>query len=217
MSEAADLQRIRLAVAKRADGQTAGLYAITCGITGRFYVGSSRRIADRLGRHRRDLRAGRHHCIPLQRAWAKYGEDAFSFDLLMVTTSADDLLRWEQDYLSADYLRPLLFNTCFIAGTCEGRPQSSETREKRAAALRGSRRTPEQCRRISEARKAATVSERGLANINAANAKRRFRFTEDQLREALKLRAAGASLSQMERVFRVSRHAIKRELDGRHV
>jgi group I intron endonuclease len=54
-----------------------GIYEIKCIDSGRRYVGSSMRMAYRFTEHARMLRKGRHHSIPLQRAWAKYGESAF--------------------------------------------------------------------------------------------------------------------------------------------
>lgn len=212
MSEAADLQRIRLDAAKRADGQTAGIYAITCAVTGRFYVGSSRRLAARLSRHRRDLRAGKHHCIPLQRAWNKYGEAAFSIDILMVTTVTDDLLVWEQDYLSADYLRPHLFNTCFVAGSCAGVQHSEETRAKRAASLRGSRRTPEQRARISEARKAVGISVEHQRRLNEFSAARAFRLSSSDAAVARDARLGGATMDEIAARLQVSQNVARREL-----
>ncbi len=206
------MQQIRLGAAMRPDRQTAGIYAITCAVTGRFYVGSSRRLGDRLSRHRRDLRAGRHHCIPLQRAWIKYGEAAFSFDVLMVTTVTDDLLKWEQDYLSAENLRPYLFNTCFVAGTCAGVPHSEETRAKRAASLRGLRRTPEQRQRIAEARRAVGISEAHQRRLNEISAARAFCLSPEDAAVARDARLAGAAMPEVAARYRVSEKVMRREL-----
>lgn len=54
-----------------------GIYAIRNTITGKHYVGSSSSIRDRWYQHRCDLRFNRHHSRMLQRAWNKYGENAF--------------------------------------------------------------------------------------------------------------------------------------------
>lgn len=54
------------------------VYAITNG-AGRQYVGSTRNPAYRLGKHRRMLRAGTHHCKALQEAWNAHGAGAFEF------------------------------------------------------------------------------------------------------------------------------------------
>jgi len=59
-----------------------GIYEIKNIITGDVYIGSSKDMAARWRRHKRDLRAGKHHSRYLNRAWAKYGEDAFKFTVL---------------------------------------------------------------------------------------------------------------------------------------
>ncbi len=46
------------------------------------YVGSSMNIEQRWHQHRHRLRGGRHRNEHLQRAWDKYGEDAFVFSVL---------------------------------------------------------------------------------------------------------------------------------------
>lgn len=60
-----------------------GVYRITCVPNGRVYIGSSLGMRKRFSEHRTALRYGRHHSLLLQRAWNKYGEDAFSFERLL--------------------------------------------------------------------------------------------------------------------------------------
>lgn len=62
--------------------KVSGIYRIKNIYTRRFYIGSSVNMEKRLGEHRRTLRLGKHHSRFLQREWDKYGEDAFSFDML---------------------------------------------------------------------------------------------------------------------------------------
>jgi len=59
-----------------------GIYAIVHLATGRRYVGSAVNMRERTGVHRCMLRAGKHINARLQRAWNKYGEGAFSFEVL---------------------------------------------------------------------------------------------------------------------------------------
>lgn len=77
-----------------------GIYLIECMPNNKVYVGSSTRILTRLSRHRSDLRAGRHHCSYLQRAWNRYGEQAFEFVVLdtFEFTSVGDLIEREVYY-----------------------------------------------------------------------------------------------------------------------
>ena len=61
----------------------AGVYGIRCSVTGKWYVGSSIKLSVRLQHHRWALRLGRHHSLKLQRAYNKYGNDAFEFKVLL--------------------------------------------------------------------------------------------------------------------------------------
>ncbi len=59
-----------------------GIYIITCLINGKVYVGRSVSVLSRLGGHKSKLKENKHANIYLQRAWNKYGEEKFSFELL---------------------------------------------------------------------------------------------------------------------------------------
>lgn len=48
---------------------TCGAYALIEINSGKCYIGSSGRVEYRLSQHVSDLRAGRHHCKPLQQLW----------------------------------------------------------------------------------------------------------------------------------------------------
>lgn len=75
-----------------------GVYQIRNVINGKKYYGSSKEIEERWKRHITDLRAGKHHNIKLQRAFIKYGENAFVFEIVELRTESDLLIR-EQHYL----------------------------------------------------------------------------------------------------------------------
>lgn len=79
-----------------------GIYRILNTVTGHAYIGSSDNITERLARHRRDLRAGTHVNPRLQRAWAKYGLDAFDFETVCSVAEDDDLLEVEQQYIDVE-------------------------------------------------------------------------------------------------------------------
>lgn len=46
------------------------------------YIGSSLAFRNRWKKHRYDLRRGKHHCLGLQKAWAEFGPEAFSFEVM---------------------------------------------------------------------------------------------------------------------------------------
>lgn len=79
------------------------VYSIVNKRNGRMYIGSTIDVEKRFNRHKKDLRAGTHHCIYLQRAWNKYGEDSFSFDILKKCGSEYEVRKVEESYLNNQY------------------------------------------------------------------------------------------------------------------
>lgn len=65
-----------------ADNKT-GIYGIYCQVNGKWYVGQAQNIGRRNRDERRELNAGHCHNKHLQNAWNKYGEQAFSWVVLM--------------------------------------------------------------------------------------------------------------------------------------
>lgn len=59
-----------------------GVYMITCVPTGNAYIGSTSRMYRRWWEHKNTLKKNKSPCTILQRAWNKYGEDAFEFSIL---------------------------------------------------------------------------------------------------------------------------------------
>src|ERR1022692_4716080 len=68
---------------------TAGIYRIGNNDSDRGYIGQSADMPGRLVGHRTALRGGYHHNEPLQNAWNKYGEDAFSFYFVEINDIAE--------------------------------------------------------------------------------------------------------------------------------
>lgn len=60
------------------------VYAIRNTLNGGMYIGSTTSYKSRWATHRSTLRRGKHHSFVLQKAWDKYGESAFAFELLVV-------------------------------------------------------------------------------------------------------------------------------------
>jgi group I intron endonuclease len=103
-----------------------GIYKIINSKNGDFYVGScaSRRwgFKYRWNNHIRSLRKNSHHSAILQRAWNKYGEDSFKFEIIEECEPEQCLLR-EQYYL--DTLSPK-YNILKFAGNSLGRKMSND-------------------------------------------------------------------------------------------
>lgn len=103
-----------------------GVYEIKNKINNKRYIGSTiMSFTKRLEHHRCLLRNGTHKNTHLQRAWNKYGEDNFEFNILEVVDKCCTL-EIEQDYLDA-------CEDCYnINPLASGTPNmSKETVEKR--------------------------------------------------------------------------------------
>jgi len=81
-----------------------GIYKIENLVNGKFYIGSSVDILKRWNHHSGDLNSNRHCNSYLQRAWNKYGEDNFSFEIIDIVEDKSVLFKREQYLL--DTLNP---------------------------------------------------------------------------------------------------------------
>jgi group I intron endonuclease len=90
---------------------SSGVYVIRNIINGKRYIGSSSNIEARKTHHFSRLKYGRHSNSHLQKAYNKYGRDAFEFKVLELVSN-DLLLDVEQKYLNE---RPE-YNIVHIAG-----------------------------------------------------------------------------------------------------
>lgn len=118
-----------------------GVYEIRCQSNGRIYVGSSTDVGVRFLTHRTRLRAGKHDNAHLQRAWDKYGEEDFVFEVVG-TCNPDETYDQEQKRFGL-YPWKKLFNIARDAHRGAGRwgrlghTNSPEHRAKISAALKG--------------------------------------------------------------------------------
>ena len=121
---------------------TPGIYKITLLKDGRSYIGSSVGVERRWTDHKRDLKGNYHHSRHLQRAWNKYGADAFGFEILEkcdVEGLDDDAIKellFQREQFWFDSIRPE-FNGCLVARSRLGYKATPETRAKQSAARKG--------------------------------------------------------------------------------
>lgn len=118
-----------------------GVYVILSTIDSRMYVGSSVDIVSRWARHKKALRAGRHHSCHLQRFVNKHGIDKLAFCVVRDCDQGIDPRKAEQFVI--DSLNPE-FNVNKRATSCLGVKRSDECKEKNRRAqikrdLRGKR------------------------------------------------------------------------------
>lgn len=77
-----------------------GIYKITNLVNNKCYIGSTwKSFRSRYKQHLTKLHQGKHHCQHLQRAYEKYGDDSFSFEILEIVTDKSILLDREAFYI----------------------------------------------------------------------------------------------------------------------
>jgi len=86
-----------------------GVYEIVHTTTQRSYIGSSVHIPTRWRRHKVALNRGVHHSTYLQNTWRKYGEQAFTFKVLVICDVKTSRL-YEQRLL--DSVKPVFNMSC---------------------------------------------------------------------------------------------------------
>jgi group I intron endonuclease len=115
-----------------------GVYAIKHRESGTVYVGQAVNIERRWIRHRYDLNCGNHSNSHLQRAWNKYGADAFDFNPLELCDPEYLTVR-EQWYLDNFLYK---YNIATNAESPSmGFKHSLEHRAKLSAAMMGNKRS----------------------------------------------------------------------------
>lgn len=172
-----------------------GIYEIKNKHNGHRYIGSSLNIDRRWHDHKHLLTCGNHHSSYLQNAWNKYGEDAFEFSIIelcfpWVLTSREQYFfkTYHPEYnVSKDTLRPMMGLkhsdetrdkiSKSLIGRVKwniGRIASDETRQKISDKLKGnsnskgSTKSQEARKKISEARKGKPLSEEHKKKLSEA-------------------------------------------------
>jgi group I intron endonuclease len=151
-----------------------GIYEIRNKLNGKRYVGSSRSIQKRWARHISMLNRNKHDNIKLQRAWLKYGESAFEFNVLE-QCAHEELLERETCHIertksatsSGGYnIAPVAHGgqhwseemRAQISAKLTGRkvgPRSEESRRNMSLAMTGKKFGESRRKRMSDAAKAA--------------------------------------------------------------
>ena len=141
-----------------------GIYKITNILDNKCYIGSSSTIINRLIRHKKDLKANKHHSIHLQRVYNKHGNSIFQYEILLYCDNKD-LLFYEQRAINT--YKPE-YNMCKLAQSCLGFKHTKETKEKMSISGKGRVFSEEHKAKISAALKAnrATQEYKDKASIS---------------------------------------------------
>jgi len=81
------------------NSRESGIYMIKNINDGKLYVGSAKRLVERISNHKYHLKRNKHHSIHLQNAWNKYGENVFIFGVICVVDDLTQLKIIEQSYI----------------------------------------------------------------------------------------------------------------------
>jgi group I intron endonuclease len=110
----------------------AAIYKIINIETGKVYIGSTNDVKKRFRNHKSLLKNNKHHNIHLQRAWNKYGQAAFGFEILE-RPEESELLSKEQDYFNLYEIVEKGYNISVVPGSpFAGRHHTDETRQKQS-------------------------------------------------------------------------------------
>jgi len=127
----------------------AGIYEICNVVNGNRYIGSALRLSFRRNQHFSDLSLRKHGNGHLQRAYDKYGEDAFAFHVICSNVPGGILTRLEQAAMKI--LEPE-YNIAKTAGSSLGLrrgPMKPEHKEAIRRALTGRTHSKETKRKMS--------------------------------------------------------------------
>lgn len=91
-----------------------GIYQIRNLINNKVYIGSSKNIQKRFITHKRLLRKNKSPHVALQRAWNKYGEDNFLFEIIK-ECSIENLFKEEKLHIDKISLK-MKYNTGTVGG-----------------------------------------------------------------------------------------------------
>lgn len=150
--------------------RTSGIYRILCTANGKIYIGSTSNFERRWKQHCHNLKLGKHPNPHLQRAYIRYGDSAFVFDVLEVCEQTLVIER-EQYYL--DTLKPFRgsgFNIALDAKSpMLGRPLSEAARTALKIANTGRYYSPETRAKISASKKGTKASDETRAKLSVAH------------------------------------------------
>jgi len=145
-----------------------GIYQIRNNINGKTYIGSAKSFHARFRKHKNALVKGAHHAIKLQRAWNKYGADAFSFDPVIIC-DPENLLMYEQLVMDHANAYRQGYNSAPNAGSSLGIRRSKETKAKISTAKKGVQLSAEHRKAIGLASTGRIKSAETRAKLSAAH------------------------------------------------
>ena len=155
-----------------------GIYKILNILNGKMYIGSSVSFEQRWTQHRSELRRNKHHSPKLQRAWNKYGEDAFVFSI--IEECAPEILEKREQFWMDHYnaYGRHGYNIALVAGRAMlGRNHTDEAKAKMSEAGKGKPKSNETKAKLSASQLGKKHTEETKAKISAAAKRRRVQLS----------------------------------------
>ena len=139
------------------DLSKAGIYRIAVSRGNKldlFYIGQTRNLKNRKAAHLSYLRGGYHGNSRLQRAFDKYGENAFTFEVLLICEPTASIMCLYEQAIVDSYDRALLYNINLeCVNSTLGMTLSKDARKKIGDYWRGRKRSPEHGERTAAAKR----------------------------------------------------------------
>jgi group I intron endonuclease len=188
------------------------IYKIVNIINNKIYVGSTVHYNIRIREHKYALKNNFHRNKILQKAWNKYGESNFKFEILELlneNSTLEDILVTEQKYLNSlkSYDRKIGYNINKTAGSNLGFKMPESAKQKLRHVNTGKKHSLETRKKISEIQKGkkrkfisklkTSLKCRGENNKSA-------KINWEQVREIRKKRQEGKTLKQIALLFNLS-------------
>lgn len=156
--------------------QNPGIYKIVNTVNGLVYIGSSNCIQRRWYEHKSTLNRNVHGNDYLQKAWSKYGAEAFEFHVLENCEVCDLVAReahWINEYDAFNR------NKGYNLTDTERRSLSEETKAKLSKAHKGKKLSEETKRKLSELNTGRTFSLSDEAKRRISEAKKGMTFSDE--------------------------------------
>jgi len=185
-----------------------GIYHIRNLVNRKRYIGSaSTDLVNRWQHHRKALRGGYHANIHLQRAWIKYGEDSFVFEVLLYCDPGNCLM-YEQ--IALDHHQPE-YNIAKVAGNPRLGVKVSETTKAILSERMSGSNNPMYGRSHSTSSRKKIAAK---AKLRTGEKNGNSSLSDLQRIEIRQLRDAGLSLRALARRFGVGHRTIWRTCHG---
>ena len=145
-----------------------GIYQIQHVKSGKLYIGSAVNIEARWGGHIRQLCRCVHHSVKLQRAWNKYGSDAFSFSVIEAVEEKENLLSREQFWIDFANATKSGYNMTPTAGSLLRHKMTTKTKESMSKSATGHVKSPEHRMSLSIVNTGKKMSDEAILKMREA-------------------------------------------------